>query len=369
MGKSSTQLLQSMLAVIHYTGAGRLLAPLIRGDGAIFMLHHVSPEPVPAFAPNRILTVTPTYLEQAVLRVRAAGFEIVALDEAVRRLAEPDAARPPFACFTFDDGYRDNRDHALPVLARHGVPFTVYVCPDFADGNGELWWLTLEEIVRRSERIEVPAALGGKPAEILPASTLPEKIRAFERLYWPLRYGNEHGSRAIVRALAEAARVDPLAACRRLAMDWAELRALAANPLVTIGAHTLSHLALGRLPAGEARWQMAESIERIRRELDVDCRHFCYPYGDLESAGPREFEMARVVGVSSAVTTDKGMIKARHRQTLTSLPRVSLNGDFQHACYLDALLTGLPFACYDAARPLAASARLVTGRPSARANA
>lgn len=362
MSKQSTAVVRSLLAAIHHSGAGRMLAPLLRGDGAIFMLHHVSPAPTPAFSPNRILSVTPDYLDAVVTHVRAAGFEIVTLDEACQRIAAGNEGRAPFACFTFDDGYRDNRDHALPVLKRHDVPFTVYVCPDFADGYGELWWLTLEEAVRRMDRIAIPVSLGGRPGETIEAVTVAQKEQAFSKLYWPIRYGTEQVGRAAVRDLAVAAGIDPIAACRSLVMNWAELRAFAAEPLVTIGAHTLSHLALGKLPAGEAQWQMAASIERIERELARSCRHVSFPYGDCDSAGPREFAMAKSLGAQSAVTTAKGMIKAGHRHALTALPRVSLNGDFQDRRYLDALLTGLPFACYDGASSMAALARRIAGR-------
>ena len=259
MGQTTTALLRSVLAAIHYSGAGRMLAPLTRGDGAVFMLHHVSPEPIEAFAPNGVLTVTPAYLESVIEHVRAAGFDIVSLDEAHRRMSEPREGGRPFACFTFDDGYRDNRDTALPVLERHGVPATVYVCPDFAEGKGELWWLVLEEIVRRRDRITIPAELGGKPGEVVQAATTEEKTRAFHRLYWPIRYGVEDTGRRVVREMAVAAGIDPIEPCRRLVMTWDELRAFAANSLITIGAHTLSHLALGKLDATEARWQMSES--------------------------------------------------------------------------------------------------------------
>jgi hypothetical protein len=52
-----------------------------------------------------------------------------------------------FACFTFDDGYRDNRQYAYPLFKRRSLPLTLYAPTDFPDGRGELWWLALEEIV------------------------------------------------------------------------------------------------------------------------------------------------------------------------------------------------------------------------------
>ena len=115
MSRRSTTLLKTALAAVHYTGAGNLLAPYTRGAGVIFMLHQVDPTPPQAFEPNRILKVTPSFLEDVVREVIDAGFDIIPLDQVRERLENADAEKP-FACFTLDDGYRDNRDHAYPDL-------------------------------------------------------------------------------------------------------------------------------------------------------------------------------------------------------------------------------------------------------------
>ena len=54
---------------------------------------------------------------------------------------------PKRIAVTLDDGYRDNAEHALPVFRRHGVPFTIFVCPGFCDRTSELWWEALERII------------------------------------------------------------------------------------------------------------------------------------------------------------------------------------------------------------------------------
>src|SRR4051812_50214678 len=82
------------------------------------------------------------------------GFDLIALEDVPERLRRR-SARKPFAVLTFDDGYRDNVDHALPILKRHGAPWTVFVTADFADGRGRLWWLELEEAGARLDRVVV----------------------------------------------------------------------------------------------------------------------------------------------------------------------------------------------------------------------
>ena len=127
-------------------------------------------------------------------------------------------------------------------------------------------------------------------------------------------------------------------------MDWEDLAKLAADPLVTIGAHTRRHFALAKLTLPEARDEIVHSLQRIERELGKPCRHLSYPYGDERSAGEREFQLASELAIRTAVTTRKGLIQRRHASAPTALPRVSLNGDYQHPRYVKVFLNGAPFA-------------------------
>lgn len=344
MSRTTTQLLKAALSAMYYSGADGLVAPFTRGDGVVFMLHRVTPEPVGEFEPNRILKVTPDFLEAVIRHVVEAGFDILALDEVPDRLADPRPQRP-FACFTLDDGYRDNLQHALPVFRRNGVPLTVYVPGDYPDGRGDLWWLMLERVIAMSPAIEI--AIDGQLRRIATA-TVEEKDRAYDEIYWSLRAMPEFDAREVVDRLARRRGLDREDLCRSHMMNWDEVRELARDPLVTIGAHTCRHLALSRLDAETAEREMADSIARIEAELGRPCRHFSYPYGCAASAGEREFELARKLGMATAVTTRKGLIGRSSATRLTALPRFSLNGDFQDVRYLKVMLSGAPFRLWQA---------------------
>lgn len=343
MKPSSTEAMQAALSVLHRSGVGRVVAPLTRGKGVIFTLHNVRPEPPAPFEPNRILKVTPAFLETAIETVARSGYDIVSLDEAARRLASA-APAPPFACFTFDDGYRDNRDYAYPIFKRLGLPFAIYVPAAYADGQGDLWWFVLEGAIRKADALSV--VLDGTERRFETA-TVEQKTRAFDEIYWHLRPRPERELRATVRAIADSVGYDASRLCSDLIMTWDELRALAADPLVTIGAHTLNHMAVAKLPEDEALAEIAGSVARIERELGRPCRHFSFPYGDAGSVGERDIAIARALGLQTAVTTHKDVLRAGY--PMTGLPRVSLNGDFQETRYLEAMLTGLPFVLFDAA--------------------
>lgn len=336
------------MSALHYSGAGKLAAPLLGGNGVIFMLHHVTPDPSRDFEPNGILKVTPAFLDTVIRHIKDAGFDCISMDEVPARIAVP-ASRKRFAAFTLDDGYKDNRDHAYPIFKKHNVPFTVYVPTDFADGNGDLWWLTLEEALRRLRSATVEMG-GGSRTFLL--RTAAEKELAFEQIYWWMRKIPEDRARAETHRLAREAGFDPRKICRDLVMNWDDLRAFGRDPLVSYGAHTKTHFALAKLPAEAAHREISDSIERLSREFGKPCRHFSYPYGSEDTAGEREFEMVAKTGVATSVTTRKGLIYARHATELSALPRLSLNGDYQDRRYLDVLLSGAPFALWNAARRL-----------------
>ena len=112
--------------------------PLVGGVGAILTLHHVRPPRPDAFQPNRLLEVTPQFLEGLLKRLKRAALDVVSLDEMHRRFVANDF-KPRFVCLTFDDGYKDVMRWAWPLLKQYEVPYTLYIPTSFPDRLGELW--------------------------------------------------------------------------------------------------------------------------------------------------------------------------------------------------------------------------------------
>lgn len=328
------------LLALHGARAHRAASSYLGGIGVIFMLHRVCPDAGAEFAPNRLLEVTPQFLDETITLVRELGYHTVSLNEATRRLRAGETGER-FAVFTLDDGYRDNFTQALPVFVRHQVPFTVYLATDMPDGTAEIWWVALERVIAATH--EICAHLSGREC-VMPTRTPSEKQAAYERIYWHLRARPEATLRAEVRRLAAAHDIDMAALTRELAMSWDELRSLEAQPLASIEAHTAAHVALAAQSAEAARLDIARGLARHEAELGTRPTHFSYPYGDAESAGERDFELARSFGFVSATTTRKGLIQRHHARDMMRLPRLSLNGLYQDRRMLEVLLSGLPFA-------------------------
>lgn len=326
------------LESLYFSGAHFVLRPFVGGVGAILALRHVRPPRPERFQPNRLLEVTPQFFARMVRRLRRSRLDLISLDEMHRRMVEGDFRRR-FVCLTFDDGYRDLREWAYPILKEAGVPFAIYVPTSFPDRLGELWWLVLEAVIARNNRVGL--IIGGRD-RTFDCGTVAEKQALYDELYWWLRSrATESEMRSIVRNLAAYYHVDIVAFCEELCMSWPELAELASDPLVTIGAHTVSHPILSRLPQDEARSEMELSCSVIEAALAVKPAHLSYPYGDRNSAGKREFEIAAEIGFKTAVTARPGVLFARHKRSMTALPRISLHGDYQQMRYVRVLLSGV----------------------------
>ncbi len=345
-------IIRTGLETLYFSGAYKALHPLMAGIGAILTLHHVRPPRPEQFQPNRLLEVTPAFLDDVLAELRRSDLDLVSLDEVYRRLTEGDFRRR-FVCITIDDGYRDTLQWAYPILKRHQAPFAVYIPTSFPDRLGELWWLVLEAVVACNEQVSFP--LDGREQSFACAGVA-EKRAVFDRLYAFVRsLATEAELRQVVHDLSARYQVDIAAFCDELCMDWVELRKLAADPLVTIGAHTVNHVMLAKVPEQTARAEMDMSRSAIEAALGVRPAHLSYPVGDKTSAAAREFAIAAELGFKTAVTTRPGVLFPSHREHLMALPRISLNGEHQELRYVRVLLSGAATAMWNGFRRVEAA--------------
>jgi len=342
-----TAAIRFTLDALFFSGAFHLLRGRCQGAGLILTLHHVRPAVTDVFQPSQSLAITPEFLEEVIVALRRLELEFIGLDELHSRLY---TGRSPgrFACITFDDGYRDISKWAYPVLRRHRVPFAVFVVSDFADRRGHLWWRTLEQAVSSNDHVTI--SIGGM-RRTFDCGTTTAKLSAIRTIHGLLSDLPTEGElRAVVDEFAVQTNIDTTAQCEAACMSWGELASLSADPLVTIGAHTVTHPRLRKLPAADAWQEMEASASRIESMLRIRPRHFAYPFGDVTAAGSREFTYAEELGFKTAVTTRPSVIFPDHRKHMTSLPRISLNGDYQRLRYIRVLESGAATAIQDRVR-------------------
>ncbi len=153
---------------------------------------------------------------------------------------------------------------------------------------------------------------------------------------------DQYEQREIVMKLCKAYGFDSLAYARESLMNWEEVVSISKDPLCTIGAHTINHYALSKLSLEDAKHEIVKSHEIITGKIGVEPKHLAYPYGFFQVAASREFELAKELGFESATTTRHGVLYPEHKDHMTALPRVSLNGNHQSMRYVNTLLSGIP---------------------------
>ena len=304
---------ERLLHAIEAVGADRLLRPWLAGRGVIFVLHRAAPSGTSPLDPD--LTVTTDLLDHALRVVRAEGFSPLALDEIPDRLRGRNDE--PFVAFTFDDGYRDNATVALPVFRAHQVPLAVYLATGLIDRTASYWWGVLAKTVESHAVLDL-RALGID--ETVTLTTWAAKQELYTRLQAWVHVDLE------TRASAMTTWCRTLGADERRELDeamltWDEARELALDPLVTIGAHTVTHRRLARLEADTARRELVESRATIEAHLERPVAHLAYPYGGRAACGAREFAFAAEAGYATATTTRNANLFPEHAAHLTALPR------------------------------------------------
>jgi len=239
---------------------------------------------------------------EARMRAVSAWFNVLPLDEAVARLQTGALPARPLA-ISFDDGYADNFEVALPVLRRLGLPATFFVATGFLDG-GRMWNDTVIETVRRCGRDGLDLTSLGLGR--YPTASNEDKRNVIDTLLSELRYHEDAQREEFVAAIGRMA-ATPLP--HDLMMSSGQVRTLSAVGM-GIGAHTVSHPILSQLDDGRARAEIAQSKERLEYIVGAPVRLFAYPNGKPKVDYRAEHvAMVKEFGFSAAVSTAWGVAR------------------------------------------------------------
>jgi peptidoglycan/xylan/chitin deacetylase (PgdA/CDA1 family) len=325
------------------SGLNRAAAVRYRGRGVIFMLHSVTDDA--AIHIDQGIRCSVTKLTQILRQLRQQDVEFVTIDDAIERLKKPSSAS--FAAFTFDDGYADTLTHALPVMERFHAPFTAYVATSMITRDFDAWWLGLAALLASRNKVDV------RPfGWTFHCPDLASKRQAFRKVESLVRAN--HDALSHIRTLIRDNGIDCTALAAREALTVNELKTLARHPLVTIGAHTVSHGHLARESREIVLREMIESRGFLEDVTGAPVAHFAYPFGNKEACGTREAVLAREAGFRTAVTTRRGTLFPQHLEHLHALPREPLSGEetrYSLRCKVDGVYRAVhsrlsePVAC------------------------
>jgi peptidoglycan/xylan/chitin deacetylase (PgdA/CDA1 family) len=115
---------------------------------------------------------------------------------------------------------------------------------------------------------------------------------------------------------------------KELSLSWQQIKEMSKDPLVTIGGHTVNHLALNQLAENEIYDEVIEANRLIEDKINRKIEHFAYPFGSNYEINERECDIVKTLGFKTATTTRKGAIFPEHANHLWCLPRFELNENF-----------------------------------------
>ncbi|GLH75807.1 hypothetical protein SSBR45G_07150 [Bradyrhizobium sp. SSBR45G] len=337
MSSDNSWLRSARLELAYFTGRTLTASRATRGAGAILRFERVRPRRKAAFQPLKQAEITPRFLDQVIRALKRWGYDIVSLDEACARAVRL-ADHRRFACLTFDGGAKDLITHAYPVLARHGVPFTVYLPSAFPDGLGEAWWLGLEAVIAREARISLVIDHREQRFSVFKPA---EKYELFAYLSGWLRRLPAAELSVAIRDLCSRHAIDLAALTREASLDWADIARLAADPNVTIGSATVHHPVLANLRDSDAEREIAMGKAVLETALRRPVRHLAYPFGDRESFRRSDVVLAEQAGFVSAATAISGVVQSEGRTHLHMLPRIAWDGRSRSLRALKVLMAGV----------------------------
>lgn len=296
--------------------------------GCLMTFHRAAPSKAWDTLPNRDFYLDLDFLDQFLSYLTDRGWAVVTMEEALRRSKHADRYGR-FINFSVDDCYRDTFENVVPLFRRHGLPVTLFVTTGIPDGTLALWAAGLEDVLSHRSRIVVDDGT-------IDVGTAEAKRAAFEKIAasWD---GPDAADR--YRAFCQRNGIDIDAMHRRHAISWDMLESLRDDPLVEIGAHTVTHARISSLSAADAFAEIEGSRRRLIEKLGVAARHFAFPYGRSGDCGPRDFDLARKAGFASAATTRKGLV--RSGQQPFGLPRNTINGAHRSLAMMELHLTGV----------------------------
>ncbi len=268
------------------------------------------------------------------LRVLSKTYRFVSLMDAVDMLQGRRPILPYSIVLTFDDGYRNNLTHALPVLDRYKAPATFFVPTGFVDTPRPFWFDRLDYALQqvrpdgRELRVgSVTMRLDGSSREALRHSyerfrraAKKQKMSDSDFLQQMEQVAAQLEAQS-GRALAEIQENDDWSAI----MTWSQMNALR-DIGVAFGSHTVDHIRLSRVQAEVARDQLVRSKRDMECHTGKPCQSLCFPNGSYTD---ETIALAKDCGYTCCVTAAEGL--NRIGDDVMTLRRIHLPMDASRA--------------------------------------
>jgi len=238
------------------------------------------------------------------MRVLHRYFNVLRLSEALELLRE-NKLPANSVCVTFDDGYADNHDVALPILLKYSVPATFFIAVGFLNG-GRMWNDTVIESVRSAPGDVLDLSnIGVGQYDI---SSITNRRESLYQILERLKYLTL--SERLNKA-NQLAKIVNVALPNDLMMTTEQLISMRDSGM-EIGAHTINHPILTQVPDEEAEREIVKGREQLEELLTMPITLFAFPNGRPgKDYDERHVEMVKRVGFDYSVSTAWGAVSAK----------------------------------------------------------
>lgn len=300
-----------VLKLFQWFGIFRIWRAMKRNEIIVLCLHGIMDDGVQTkWKPLR--AQYPRENLDTALRTLKKHYTFISLDDAAEMLQGKKPVQRNSIVLTFDDGYLNNLLHALPILRKHEVPCVMYVAVGNTEERKPFWFDRLDYAIQHAHVHDKTFVVNGETVTI-DASTRGKLKRTFKQL----RDLAKKGHRSDLEMLAELQSLSEQLEeqnDKRLSdifeeddwssvMNWDQVAEAAADPLVTIGSHTVDHIRLGEVDEARAMRELSESKIALESHGVNGCDHFCYPDGNYNDDTTA---YVRRAGYQTAVTTEPG---------------------------------------------------------------
>jgi peptidoglycan/xylan/chitin deacetylase (PgdA/CDA1 family) len=259
----------------------------------------------------------PKMFDQVLAHV-SRKYNVISLQELC--LGKPKSKKPLMA-ITFDDGYRDYLDHALPILKKHQCHSSMYVVTDCIDQNLPTWTYVMDYLFSRTKKLELPTFDYGPGCEefcVYKWATKQEQVAYSMRFKQFLKRVDNQKRAQIIEHFVQS--FDDIKSPHGLMMTWDEVRSLRSEP-VEIGSHTVSHPPLATIPdeAGLEK-ELKVSGDKLARELGSFPLTISYPVGSYNEMVKK---VSRQVGYTLGLAVNQQLYDPA-KADLFEIPRIEL---------------------------------------------
>jgi len=239
-------------------------------------------------------------VEEAIKQLRKR-YNIISIEEAYFQLKQGEVTGESVV-LTFDDGFRDNFKYLYPTLKKCSVPATLYINPSVIDTEVNLWFQSIINYFYAIPNDRHYISLNNTEYDLSTPSKRYQAAFNFMQFIQANKKPQEF-IELIEQIAGELSRP-----CEEdFHMSWKELEILAADPLITIGAHTQNHFPLGYCDEKLSTSEILQSINELESKLEIKIKHFGYPRGHVEDFNQFHIDLLKSLGISSAVSTIRGV--------------------------------------------------------------